>query len=203
MSKWNDFNDAEAQSSGIIPDGEVVVVKQAIKPGNYDDPEQGWDGGYATASNTSNSIYLACNYTVVEGDYKGRKIYSNIGLYSPKSSAWADMGRSFIRAALNSARGIMPDDTSPRAQSGRKIRGFADLDGLVFVARVGIEPDNKGGQRNTIKRAIEPDHEEYIPIKKAASPPPATRQAQPANRSRPPIPPPQADDDEFNDVVPF
>jgi hypothetical protein len=50
MNAWNDFNDADSQQSGfdLIPKGTVVPVRMTIKPGGYDDPEQGWGGGYAT-----------------------------------------------------------------------------------------------------------------------------------------------------------
>ena len=52
MTAWNDFNDADSQQSGfdLIPKGTVVPVRMTIKPGGYDDPEQGWGGGYATES---------------------------------------------------------------------------------------------------------------------------------------------------------
>ena len=49
MSAWNDFNDAEQQQTfDLIPKGTVAKVRMTIKPGGYDDPNQGWTGGYAT-----------------------------------------------------------------------------------------------------------------------------------------------------------
>ncbi|WP_224742828.1 hypothetical protein [Stutzerimonas kunmingensis] len=74
------------------------------------------------------------------------------------------MGRTFIRAALNSARNVHPGDNSPQAQAARRISGFADLDGLEFAARIDIEKDGRGDDRNTIKAAIEPDHKDYALI---------------------------------------
>jgi hypothetical protein len=51
MSAWNDFNDAEQQQTfDLIPKGTVAKVRMTIKPGGYDDPNQGWTGGYATQS---------------------------------------------------------------------------------------------------------------------------------------------------------
>ncbi len=48
---WNDFNDAESQTSyDLIPKGTIVPVRMTIKPGGFDDPSQGWTGGYATRS---------------------------------------------------------------------------------------------------------------------------------------------------------
>lgn len=46
-SNYFDFQDADPQQSGfdLIPKGAVVPVRMTIKPGGYDDPEQGWGGG--------------------------------------------------------------------------------------------------------------------------------------------------------------
>ena len=39
---WNDFNDADSQTSyDLIPKGTIVPVRMTIKPGGYDDPAQG------------------------------------------------------------------------------------------------------------------------------------------------------------------
>ena len=63
-NNWNDFNDAESQQSGfdLIPKGTVVAVRMTLKPGGYDDPSQGWSGGYATESFDTGSIYLAAEF---------------------------------------------------------------------------------------------------------------------------------------------
>ncbi|HOY60601.1 MAG TPA: hypothetical protein PK640_20975, partial [Verrucomicrobiota bacterium] len=69
--------------------------------------------------------------------------------------------RSFIRAVLNSARGVSPQDNSPQAAAARRIRDFSNLDGIEFVAKVDVEKDAKGENKNVIKQAIEPDHRDY------------------------------------------
>lgn len=160
---WNDFNDADSQMGGfdLIPKNTLVPVRMTIKPGGYDDPEQGWTGGYATESFETGSVYLACEFVVTDGQYAKRKMWSNIGLLSRKGPAWGQMGRAFIRAALNSARNVHPTDASPQAATARRIHSFQDLDGLEFLARVDIEKDAKGQDRNVIKVAIEPDHPQY------------------------------------------
>lgn len=162
MSAWNDFNDAEQQQSfDLIPKGTVAKVRMTLKPGGYDDPSQGWTGGYATQSFDTGSIFLACEFVVLEGEFARRKLWSNVGLYSAKGDAWGNMGRSFVRAALNSARNIRPQDNSPQAASARRIAGFQELDGLEFVARIDVEKDGRGDLRNVIKMAVEPDQPEY------------------------------------------
>lgn len=75
------------------------------------------------------------------------------------------MGRTMIRAILNSARGVQPNDNSPQAAAARCINGFAELDGIEFIAKVDVEKDAKGEDRNVVKMAIEPDHKEYASIK--------------------------------------
>ena len=165
-NNWNDFNDAEQQQSGfdLIPKGSIVPVRMTLKPGGFDDPSQGWNGGYATQSFDTGSVYLAAEFVVTAGEHAKRKMLSNIGLHSPKGPIWGQMGRSFIRAALNSARNIHPQDNSPQASSARRIQGFHELDGLEFLARVDIEKDAKGQDRNVVKVAVEPDHSDYAKL---------------------------------------
>lgn len=162
MNAWNDFNDAERQPSfELIPRNTAVKVRLTIQPGGYDDPSQHWSGGYATRSHETGSVYLACEFVVLEGEYARRKLWTNIGLFSPKGPTWGNMGRTFVRAMLNSARNVMPQDNSPQAAAARRIAGFQDLDGLEFIARVDIEKDGRGELRNVVKMAIEPDHGDY------------------------------------------
>lgn len=164
MTIWNDFNDAEQQQDfDLIPKGTIARLRLTVKPGGYDDPGQGWIGGYATQSYDTGSVYLACEFVVLEGEYARRKVFSNIGLHSPKGSAWEQMGRSFIRAVLNSARNVHPKDASPQASAARRIKGFHELDGIEFTGRIDLEKDSKGDLRNVVKFAIEPGQPEYAP----------------------------------------
>ena len=162
---WNDFNDAEDQREyALIPPKTLAKVIMAIRPGGYDDPSQGWTGGYATRSDKTGAIYLNAKFTILEGPFAKRVVFGLIGLSSPKGPEWTNIGRSFLRAILNSARGIHPVDNSPQAQSARRIKGFADLDGVEFVARIDVEKDQNGDDKNVIKAAIQPDHKEYAAL---------------------------------------
>ena len=165
-NNWNDFNDADAQQGGfdLIPKGTIVPVRMTIKPGGFDDPAQGWTGGYATESFDTGAVYLACEFVVTGGPFAKRKLWSNVGLHSRKGPTWGQMGRSFIRAALNSARNVHPQDNTPQAAAARRINSFAELDGIEFLARVDMEKDAKGEDRNVVKLAIEPDHKEYAAL---------------------------------------
>ncbi|WP_246588160.1 hypothetical protein [Paracoccus bogoriensis] len=74
------------------------------------------------------------------------------------------MGRSMIRGMLNSARGISDKDQSPQAQAARRINGFADLDGIEFVARIDVGSDAMGEEKNEIRAAVTPDHRDYAQV---------------------------------------
>lgn len=156
---WSDFNDAK-QNANLIPKGTIARVRLTIRPGGFDDPGQGWTGGYARRG-TTGSVYLDAEYTVLEGPYAKRKVWSMIGLYSATGPGWANMGRSLVRGILNSARGLSDKDNSPEAQNARRISGFADLDGLEFVARIDIGKDSNGEEKNDIRQAVTRDHKEY------------------------------------------
>ena len=183
MSAWNDFNDAEQQQSfDLIPKGTVAPVRMTIKPGGHDDAAQGWTGGYATQSFETGSIFLACEFVILDGEYARRKMWSNVGLHSSKGPAWGNMGRTFIRAVLNSSRNIQPQDNSPHAAAARRIQGFNELDGIEFVARIDVEKDGRGEMRNVVKMAVEPDQTDYPRGATSAAPrPAATYQAPPAS----------------------
>jgi hypothetical protein len=102
------------------------------------------------------------------------------------------MGRSFIRAALNSARNVHPQDNSPQAAAARRIQGFHELDGLEFLARVDLEKDGKGQDRNVVKVAVEPDHPDYaklmgVPPKASGAPAQAAPAYQASAPQRAPV----------------
>ena len=157
-----DFNNSENQSNfDLIPNNTLAKVRMSIKPGGYDDPNQGWVGGYATKNDATGSIYLSCEFVILEGEYARRKVWGLIGLYSNKGPEWGNMGRSFIKAILNSARGFSESDNSPAAQSARKINGIGDLDGIEFVAKITTKKDQNEELRNEIRFAITPDNKDY------------------------------------------
>lgn len=159
---WNDFNSAEEQRDfDVIPKGTLVKVRMTIKPGGFDDHSQGWAGGFATMSDTTGAVYLNCEFVVLDGQYAKRKVWSLIGLHSDKGPEWGSMGRSFIKSVLNSSRGIAPKDNSPNAQNARRIQGLNDLDGIEFVAKIGMDKDQHGEPKNIINVVVTPDHKDY------------------------------------------
>ena len=159
---WNNFNDADSQSSyDLIPKGTIVPVCMTLKQGGYDDPAQNWTGGYATRNETTGSVYLKAEFVLLESAYARRKVWCLIGLLSLKGPKWGNMGRSFVRGILNSARGLSDKDNSPQAQAARRINGFADLDGIEFLAKIDVGKDQNGDAKNEIRFAITPNHKDW------------------------------------------
>ena len=79
---------------------------------------------------------------VLEGPHASRRIYTRIGLGQGVRSAediYANRGRALIRGILESAARHAGKDDLRRARAARNIRGYGDLNGLEFVAKVGIE----------------------------------------------------------------
>ena len=157
-----DFNSASEQTSfDLIPKGSLVRVRMTVKPGGHDDASQGWTGGYATRNVNKGSVYLNCEFVVMDGPFARRKMWTLIGLHSPKGPDWGNMGRTFIKAILNSARNVHPADNSPAAQNARRISGFADLDGIEFLGKVDWEKDQNEEDKSVVKSAVTPDHKDY------------------------------------------
>ncbi len=182
-SEWTDFNSAAVQQDyDLIPKGTLAKVRLTLKPGGYDEPHMGWTGGWATQGD-SGAVYLKAEYVVLEGPFAKRKVWSLIGLHSPKGPNWANMGRSFVRSLLCSARGIRQDDNTPQANLARRLKHFGELDGMEFIARIDIEKDTDGEETNAIKHAITPDHKQYQTVMNGQGGQPQQGQGQNQNPS--------------------
>ena len=160
-----DFNNAGPQMDfSPMPAGTVVKVIASLRAG-----ATGPDGAL-TQSRSSDALYLDMVFTVTEGPYRNRKIFQNLTVEGGKvneqgQSIAAGISRSTIRAMLNAARNIKPDDDSERACQARTINSYRDLDNLEFPAKLGIQKGKDGYQdKNTIQQVIEPGHNDYGPL---------------------------------------
>jgi len=170
-SYTHDFNGAEAQQDSfeLIPNGTLVKARLTIRPRGV-----GPDG-WITQSRTSDAQYLNTEAVIVEGPHARRRIYTRIGLRGKGAQGaddtYGNRGRALIRGILESARGIASKDTSDRARGARVIRGFGDLNGMEFIARIGVEKDKADARdegRNVIAAAIGPEHADYARLMGAA-----------------------------------
>ena len=189
-----DFNDADRQFD-LIPDNTIVPLIMHIKPGG-----QG-DGGWLRPSQNSDAMMLECECVVLEGPFAKRRIFqymvvSGGSLNEKGESKAGNITRSNLRAILESARNIKPDDMSPEAAQKRCCPGgYADFNGICFVAKIGIEKGQNGyNDKNKIKTVITPDMEGYAPIQQqaaaaaAATPPPQGQMPPPQSAASNPVP---------------
>ena len=158
-----DFNDAPKQQSfEIIPAGTIAPVAMKVRPGGTG------EGGWLKDSKSSDAQMLDCEFVVTEGEYANRKFWSYFVLFGGKlnergESIGGNISRGQLRAILESARGINPTDESPQARSARAINSWDDMNGMVFLCRIGIQKDKTGqyDDKNVIKAVITPDMGEY------------------------------------------
>jgi hypothetical protein len=150
----SDFNDAGPQRSfDVIPDETVVTVELTVRAGGAG------EDGMLRRSKDGRSEALDCELTVVDGEHAKRKFWSLLTLAgsTPGHEQAADISRRVLRAILESARGIRPDDLSEAAKKAR-VAEYKDFDGLRFIVRVGVEPARDGYKaKNTLAEVITPD----------------------------------------------
>lgn len=164
MSEFFDFNGADRQQNGfdLIPTKTVLPLVMSIRPGGAG------DNGWLRLSQSSDAEMLDCEFTVESGPYAKRKVWQMFTVSGGKlddkgESIGAKISRQSLRAILESARGINPDDMSEPACAARRITGWQDFNGLVFWARIGVEKDKTGHyeDKNKIACVITPDMKEY------------------------------------------
>jgi hypothetical protein len=182
-----DFNDASEQRNfDVIPDGAIATVRLKVRPG------QAGEGGWLRRSKDGNSEQLDCEFVVLDGEFAKRKFWSLLTVAGTtdghKEAASISNGR--IRAMLESARGVRPDDKSDAAQKARRIDSYGDLNGLSFIVRIGIEPAANGYKaKNRLDFVIVPGLAGWHPVtqdpKPAASPTAAAPANAPAKIERP------------------
>jgi hypothetical protein len=150
------FNDAEQQTEfGIIPNNTIAKAVLTIRVGNdFSDP-------FLTRSKNGESTFLNCEFTILEGQFARRKVFDKIGIQG--SDQWINIGKSRIRAIIESAKNINPKDMSEAAMAVRKISSFDELNGLEPIIKIGIEHDRSGiyQDKNRIASIITPDNSFY------------------------------------------
>lgn len=168
-----DFNDAGPQRNGfeLIPVGTIVRAIGVIRPGGHSrEGMEEADAGWLTASKSSDALYLNYEFTIVDGPYRNRKWFQNMTVSGGKvneagvSEAW-NITKAAIRAMLNSALNIKPDDESPAALAARRINNWGDVNTLEILVKLGISKAKKDSgyqDQNQIGTVIEPGSKDYL-----------------------------------------
>jgi len=168
-----DLNDAQPQMAPVgelIPDGAFAKVRMTVRPGGLNGSTPA-DAGLLKASQSSDAKMLDCEFTVMAGPYVRRKFWQNFTVAGGKlddkgqSKGW-NISKSAFRAMVDSALGLDPKDESAAAKQKRVIQGLKQLDGIVFAARIMVEPasDPKYRDQNKLANVVLPGEPQYAAV---------------------------------------
>ena len=146
-----------------IDAGEIVKVKLKVKRGDYNNVEKGWTNGLATRSVKSGAIYLNCQFSVVQGDFKGKSFFSLIGLHSEKGPIYSEIGLGQMKSIILSSNEI-EDETAEFAQNILRDFKISNLDGIEFWCVTKIQHDEYG-TKNPLGKIVIPGHKEWEAMK--------------------------------------
>src|SRR5262245_6921314 len=166
-----DYSDAPPPQFEVIPHGTTATFVLHIRAGNVG------EDGTLTRSKDGGCEMLVSELSIADGPYKGRKLFERWILAGTTDghAKSADINRSTLKAILDSALGLKPDDLSPQARAARTV-SLKQFEGMSFC-RIGIEkggPRNDGSgenwpDKNILAGVITPDKKDWKPVEQ---PPP-------------------------------
>ena len=183
-----DLNDAQPQMPPVgelIPDGTFARVAMTIRPGGLNGATP-VDAGVLKASNSSDAKLLDCEFTVVDGPYARRKFWQIFTVAGGKldekgQSQGLEHRQERLPGDDRQRAGLDPKDDSAAAKQKRVIQGLKQLDGIVFVARIMIEPASNPNYKdaNKLANVVTPDEPQYAAVMRGESVPPEPVNAKP------------------------
>jgi hypothetical protein len=184
-----DLNEAGGQREfDLIPADTIASLAIKVRGGGA-----GPDGTLRR-SKDGKSEGLDLELTVTDGEYVKRKLWFLLTLQG-ETEGHKEAGHiaaATLRAIVESARGIRPDDQSEVAKQQRRLNSYLDLDGMCFVGRIGVVPAKNGyDPKNKLSSVITPDMKAWKKPDQSTAPAPAAKSAQPASGSGGVIPRPQ------------
>jgi hypothetical protein len=86
---------------------------------------------------------------------------------------------------IDSALGLDPDDNSEEAKAKRRLRNLADLDGITFVAKIAVEPNNdpRYPDQNKLDRPVLPNEKGWRAVMNGEELPPSPSRPRSAKNS--------------------
>jgi hypothetical protein len=161
------------QDRSLIPD-DVYQFQLEILPGNA-----GPDGILKVAKNMR-QLMLATVSTIVSGEHAKRKVWDYITVDLDESNdpnlppltpdklsglrASVRIGRNKLRAIIDSALGLVPNDHDEATEAKRDaaLESWHQLNGLVYWAETKTKPGENGyGPRTVIDFIVTPDSPNY------------------------------------------
>lgn len=174
-----DLNQVALPTYDVIPDGTIAHARVTLKRGGY--IAEGYEDGWVTQSNSSSALFLACQFELLDGEFKNRVITTNIGLYSEKGNLFAEIGLKTMRQIIDSAYELKADVPDTR----RDIKDYGALDNLVCVCKIKVKMQQYNGEmqpKNEVQ-VLTPGSKEYQMFKlESAKPSVATFTSSPLNK---------------------
>ena len=169
-----DYSEAHQQREiDLIPDNTTATLQMTVRPGGAG------EDGMLKRSQDGGCEMLEAEFTVVDGEFSRRKLWERLVLAGTTDghAKAAEISRGKLRAILESARGVKPDDASEQARAARKAN-LADFNGMRFIARIGIEKgkprangDGEYPDRNVLLTVVTPDRKDWHAIEQVVQPP--------------------------------
>lgn len=151
-----DFSTAEKSIFDLIPARTIVPVTCVIQAGDAGTPETAFK-----VTKNGDLYQMVLELTVTEGDYAKRKIWHRLTMGAPPGHELSEgqkkavqISASWLRAAIEAARGFSPTDESEKAVAARKINSLHELDGMEFWIEVGIEKSEGYDDKNSVKKIM-------------------------------------------------
>src|SRR5262249_36990440 len=148
----------------LIPQDTIATVGTHIRAGGVG------EDGLLKRSKNGDCEMLDLEFTVLDGACKGRKFWEYMiltGTTDGQAKA-ADSSRGVLKAILDSALGLKPNDVSAEARAARTV-SLKQFEGMSFIAKIGIEKgklknDGSGenwADKNVLANVITPDKKEW------------------------------------------
>lgn len=162
-----DLNKEENQFE-LIPSGTRTVLRMGINP--PDSASRCQSSPALTRSSQGDAEYLNCEFEIVSGLYKGRKVFQNLTVAGGKKdkdgkSIAARISGATLKAIWDAHLSLLPTDMSQEAVQKRMIKDYSEFHGVHFPATICIkEQDNGYKPRNELYHIITPDKPEYAKL---------------------------------------
>jgi hypothetical protein len=147
-----DFSDY----SDLIPTI-TAVLQMRIRYGDGAD-------GVSKRTKAGDGEGLDLEYVVLEGPHAKRKFSAFLLLdgQTDGQKQMAEHNKAFLKKVLDSAKYLDPSDKADEARKARTITSYRDLDGVRFLAEVGVEAGKNGySDRNVVAKVITKDKPEW------------------------------------------
>ena len=184
-----DLNDAQPQMAPVgelIPDGTFAKVAMTIRPGGLNGATPA-DAGLLKASNVERRQAARLRVHRGRGPLRPAQVLAELhrrrrqGRREGPVEGLEHLQERVPRDDRQRARTRTPRTTAPAAKQKRVIQGLKQLDGIVFVARIMIEPASNPHYKdaNKLANVVLPDEPQYAAVMRGESVPPEPVNAKP------------------------